>query len=174
MAADIRIGRVQPGQGLELRALRLQALVDTPIAFDESAEDAARRPESHWHETAASWSEGCTSALFAADQAGRWVGVAGGFHHDTGSTRIFAVFIDPPARGQRLLEALIGAVSAWSVNCGRHTLTLEVATENSRAVAAYHRLGFIETGGARPHPLYPTLTEVEMTRPAIAVASAPS
>lgn len=124
------------------------------------------RPDADWHNTAAVHSAGCQSALFIAERTDEWVGVAGGFAHDDGTTTIFAVFIDPAARGEQILEALLDAVASWSLACGRETLMLEVAVQNPRALAAYHRLGFVKTGQSRAHPLYPEVTEVAMTRPA--------
>jgi ribosomal protein S18 acetylase RimI-like enzyme len=44
-------------------------------------------------------------------------------------------------------------------------LVLEVAKENERAVAAYRRMGFTPTGHTHRHPLYPEITEMEMSRP---------
>jgi ribosomal protein S18 acetylase RimI-like enzyme len=43
---------------------------------------------------------------------------------------------------------------------------LEVVVGNDRAVRAYRRLGFAETGVRVPHPVLPALTELQMRRPA--------
>ena len=43
---------------------------------------------------------------------------------------------------------------------------LEVVVGNDRAVRAYERLGFVDTGVRVPHPTVPTLTELQMRRPA--------
>lgn len=160
------VRRIRADEGILWRALRLRALADTPIAFIDTVGQASLRPDADWDAAAATHSTGCGSALFIAERAGDWVGVAGGFADDAGATTVFTVFVEPAARGQRVLEALLGAVTAWSVSCGRSTLTLEVAAQNLRAVAAYRRLGFTETGRARRHPLYREVTEIEMTRPA--------
>jgi len=163
-AAAVR--RIRAEEGPRWRALRLRALADAPIAFMDTVEQASLRPDSAWHDAAVAHSTGCRSALFIAERAGVWVGVAGGFIDDDGDTTIFTVFVDPEARGQQVLESLLDAVAAWSLSCGRETLRLEVAVQNPRALAAYRRLGFTETGRSRAHPLYPEVTEVEMTRPA--------
>jgi len=166
MTEPATVRRIQADEGLRWRALRLRALADTPIAFVDTVEQASLRPDADWDNTAAVHSVGCQSALFIAERSAEWVGVAGGFAHDDGTTTIFTVFIEPAARGQRILEALLDAVTAWSLGCGRKNLSLEVAVQNPRALAAYHRLGFTENGKIRPHPLYPDVTEIEMTRPA--------
>jgi ribosomal protein S18 acetylase RimI-like enzyme len=45
-------------------------------------------------------------------------------------------------------------------------LELEVVTSNLRAIRAYQRLGFVDTGRRARHPTVPVLTELTMTRPA--------
>jgi len=57
-------------------------------------------------------------------------------------------------------------VAAWSRAVGRPELMLEVVTGNDRAVRAYERLGFVDTGERVPHPTIPVLTEQRMRRPA--------
>lgn len=167
MIEPTTVRRIGADDGLRWRALRLRALADTPIAFVDTVEQARARPDADWHEAAARHAAGCESALFIAERAGEWVGVAGGFAAGEGSSTIFTVFVDPAVRGQHILEALLDAVTEWSVSCGRGTLALEVAVQNPRAIAAYRRLGFTGTGQSRTHPLYPEVTEVEMTRPAV-------
>lgn len=166
MVVATAVRRIRAGEGTRWRALRLRALVDTPIAFVDTVEQAMRRPETEWHDAVTAMATGCQSGLFIAESGDDWVGVAGGFADGDGVTTVFTVFIDPAARGQQVLEALLDAVTEWSVSCGRETLTLEVALQNPRALAAYHRLGFVLTGESQPHPLYPEVTEVAMTRPA--------
>ena len=43
---------------------------------------------------------------------------------------------------------------------------LEVVVGNNRAVRAYEKLGFVDTGVRVPHPMLPTLTELQMRRSA--------
>ena len=171
MPADVTVRRIRADEGLRWRALRLRALADSPVAFVDTVEQASARPDSDWHDRVRALSAGCRSALFVAESTGAhgddaWVGVAGGFADEAGNTTVFTVFIDPAMRGQGILEKLIAAVAEWSIGCGRTMLSLEVAVQNPRAHAAYKRLGFVPTGRSRPHPLFPDVVEVEMTRPA--------
>lgn len=171
MQVDVTVRRIRADEGLRWRALRLRALADTPVAFVDTVETASARPDSHWHDRAAELSQGCRAALFVAEAdteegSGAWVGVAGGFADEAGNTTVFTVFIEPAMRGQGVLEKLIAAVARWSIGCGRDTLSLDVAVQTPRAHAAYRRLGFVATGRSSAHPLYPDVTEIEMTRPA--------
>ena len=47
---------------------------------------------------------------------------------------------------------------------GRPELLLEVVVGNGRAVRAYEKLGFADTGVRLPHPTVPVLTELQMRR----------
>jgi predicted GNAT family acetyltransferase len=82
-------------------------------------------------------------------------------------TVVFAVYVTPAHRGGTVLPDLIDTVAAWSVAAGRPGLMLEVVVGNDRAVRAYERLGFCDTGVRVPHPTVPALTELQMRRPAI-------
>jgi predicted GNAT family acetyltransferase len=79
---------------------------------------------------------------------------------------IFAVYVTPAWRGTGLLGRLVDGVAAWSLECGRPELMLEVVVGNDRAYRAYRKLGFTETGVRVPHPTIPGLTELQMRRKA--------
>ncbi|WP_025618556.1 GNAT family N-acetyltransferase [Salinispora cortesiana] len=167
-AQRARVRRVQPADAARMRALRLEMLADAPLAFLETIADAAARPHTDYAARIAYTSAGITDAQFVADPSGRLVGHAGGTvaPDEPGLTVIFAVYITPSWRGSGLLPDLIDAVAGWSRACGRPELMLEVVVGNERAYRAYRRLGFIDTGLRLPHPTIPTLTELQMRRPA--------
>jgi GNAT superfamily N-acetyltransferase len=81
-------------------------------------------------------------------------------------TVVFAVYVTPARRGTGVLAALVEAVAGWSRDCSRPELMLEVVVGNERAVRAYERLGFADTGVRVPHPVVPALTELQMRRSA--------
>jgi len=160
------IRRIRPDDGPAWRALRLEMLADTPIAYVETVDQAETRPVESWSERAASRAAGDREATFLAESAGQIVASAGGMTDERGRTIIVSVYITPAFRGTGLIGRLVEEIAAWSLAAGRKDLVLDVAMENPRAVAAYARLGFVPTGGTTPHPLYPDVTEQEMVRPA--------
>lgn len=163
-----RVRRVRPADAARMRALRLEMLADAPLAFLETLADAAARPHADYAARIAYTATGSTNAQFVADPSGRLVGHAGGTAtpDEPGLTVIFAVYITPSWRRSGLLPDLIDAVAGWSRACGRPELMLEVVVGNERAYRAYRRLGFVDTGRRLPHPTIPTLTELQMRRPA--------
>lgn len=162
------VHRVTPGDAARMRALRLEMLADSPLAFLETLAQAAARPHEDFRRRIVQASAGRSVAQFVADPGGPLVGHAGGtvLPEEPGTTVVFAVYITPARRGTGVLESLIDAVARWSKSAGRSELMLEVVVGNDRAVRAYQKLGFTDTGVRVPHPVVPELRELQMRRPA--------
>ena len=160
------VRRVTVDDAARMRALRLEMLADSPLAFLETLAQAAARPHEAYRARVAQASRGGQVAQFIADPGGRLIGHAGGtvMPDDPATTVIFAVYLTPAYRGGGVLPDLIDAVAEWSRDCGRDELMLEVVTGNDRAVRAYEKLGFEEYGDPVPHPVIPVLTERRMRR----------
>lgn len=167
-SAPMTVRRIRPQDAARMRALRLEMLADSPLAFLEKLADAAARPHAEFAARVARNATGPYCAQFVADTGRRLVGHAGGMAapDEPGVTVIFAVYVTPAHRGTGLVERLIDAVAAWSRACGRPELLLEVVVGNYRAIRAYERLGFVDTGIRMPHPVLPALTELQMRRAA--------
>jgi ribosomal protein S18 acetylase RimI-like enzyme len=160
------VRRVRPDDSARMRALRLEMLADTPLAFLETLAEAAARPHDEFRARVARNAVGDAVSQFVAEVDGRFVGHAGGVAalQEPDLTVIFAVYITPEYRGSGLLAHLVDAVAAWSRAAGRPELLLEVVTGNVRALRAYRRLGFVDTGVRAPHPTVHGLTELQMRR----------
>jgi len=165
---DVVIRRIRPCDASRFRALRLEMLADTPLAFILTLADAAAMPHAEWVGRATRGSAGVQNAQFIAESGGRLVGNTGAFAHPTDPTRtlLVAVYVSPSHRGGKVLAAMFDAAAAWSRENGRSTLELEVVTTNARAARAYEKLGFVAEGDLVPHPTIRTLREQVMVRPA--------
>ena len=161
------VRRVTLADAAMARALRLEMLADAPLAFLERLDEACAKPHHTFHSMIAERTEGDDAAIFVAAADGRLVGQAGGWTPpgSTGVTVIFAVYLSPAWRRTGLLGRLVDAVAGWSLAAGRPVLELEVVNGNHRAVRAYQRLGFVDTGQRSRHPRIPVLTELRMRRP---------
>jgi RimJ/RimL family protein N-acetyltransferase len=164
------VHRITPADAARMRALRLEMLADSPLAFLETVAQAAARPHEDFRRRIMQASTGRSLAQFVADpgRRARLIGHAGGtvLPEDGHTTVVFAVYITPSWRGTGVLADLIDAVAEWSRAVGRPELMLEVVVGNDRAVRAYERLGFADTGVRVPHPVNPALTELQMRRSA--------
>ena len=70
------VRRIRADEGLRLRALRLRALAEAPMAYSSTLAREQRYPDDVWRERAVGASIGCDRATFIAEHDGRWVGLA--------------------------------------------------------------------------------------------------
>ncbi|RFA23688.1 hypothetical protein B7R25_00335 [Subtercola boreus] len=142
-------------------------LADTPIAFGETLATAESLGESTWRERARRGENTRGTALVAIDEAagGRWVGTMGGYL-DPAGPMLVGVFVSPAWRGATsgVTDALLQRVEEWA-RTESDALLLHVHSENSRAIAAYRRRGYVETGRLFPYILNPHQRELEMRKP---------
>jgi RimJ/RimL family protein N-acetyltransferase len=163
--ARVHVRRVRAGDWQQLRALRLEALADTPLAFLELYSDAARRDEGSWRRRAEGSAAGEDSAMFiAAEASGEWIGMLGVYRDTPGDAQVVSVYVAPHARGQGVLDELLDQAERWALSVGLHRLRLLVHEDNARALAAYGRLGFTPTGRSFPDPRDKTRRESELTK----------
>jgi GNAT superfamily N-acetyltransferase len=148
----------------EYRALRMEMIADTPMAFGESLEMVTARDERGWRERAGNNSE--TSIRLAAITAeGTWVGSMGAYVDRVDGLTLVGVYVAPRHRGDQagVTSALIDAVEDWARERADQ-IRLDVHESNSRARAAYAKRGYVETGRTKPYPLDPAHNEVEMIK----------
>ncbi|GAA4594019.1 RimJ/RimL family protein N-acetyltransferase [Actinoplanes octamycinicus] len=161
------VRRVTPRDAGRMRALRLEMLADSPLAFLETLAQAAARSHEGYAQRLGMSADGPELSQFIADPGdGPLLGHAGGtaIPDEPHVTVVFSVYLTPAVRGGKLLAQLVDAVADWSTAAGRHELMLEVVVGNGRAVRAYEKLGFQDTGVRLPHPTVPVLTQLQMRR----------
>ena len=180
MTAPYPVRPVRAHEWRELRALRLEALQDesAPMAFLESYDAAAARPDGPWQEYArASAVDGpaAVSRQFVATaEDGTWVGSvvalverAGTRDHE-GTTieqdggHMVAVYLRPEHRGRGVMERLFAAAADWLRALGLPRIRLYVHADNARAQGLYARVGFRPTGATFTGSIGP---EIEMAMP---------
>ena len=147
-----------------MRALRLEALEDTPLGYLETLAAAREEHDEAWQARAARGAEGGPSFQVMAWEGDRPVGNCVCFLRD-GAAWLAAVYVTPGHRGTGLLDRLVGHCAAWGREQGCTLLRLEVHEDNAPALAAYARLGFRDTGERGPYPLPPGGEELVMERP---------
>jgi ribosomal protein S18 acetylase RimI-like enzyme len=160
----VEVRRATPADWPRLKALRLEALADTPIGFLETLEQAEQLDDGVWQARAARGAEGGDSLQVVAWDGARPVGTCVSFVGD-GRAWLVAVYVSPTARGRGLLGELVQRCADWARERGQPELVLEVHEDNARARAAYDKVGFVETGASRPYPLNPSRSELEMVLP---------
>ena len=165
--SPVRVDRIRPQDWRAWRAIRLEALEDTPIGFLTQLAEAERWPDEVWQERAASAAEGDSSGLWLAWDGERPIGCTGAMRDEQGvAALLIAVYVTPSARGGDVFDRLTAAVEQWARSLSGVTeLRLEVHEDNARARRAYAKRGFTETGQTAPYGPDPTRSELMMVRP---------
>jgi RimJ/RimL family protein N-acetyltransferase len=133
------------------RALRLQALADSPEAFGGDYAEESQRPL----ETFTSQLTG--SAVFGAFIDGALQGLAGLFWDEGAKRRhignLYTVYLAPQARGTGCALPLIEAVLDHARYLGKVQVYLGVGAANKPALRLYQKAGF-EIYGTEPRALF--------------------
>ena len=161
----VLVRRVVEADWAALRAIRLEMLADSPVAYMETLDDAQARTEGEWRFRAKRGSAGADNLGLAAvdDSTGRWLGYLACFVDGPGRGHVVSVYITPAERGTGLATRLMDGVVAWARDEARlDRLHLHVHEHNPRAAAFYRRYGFTETGNTMPYDLDPRTVEIEM------------
>ncbi len=136
------------------RRLRMAALVESPLAFGERVEDAARRSDADWDTLAERLAAQTTMAMVVAEREGEPIGMTFVFNddaHDDG-VRIGGMWVAPTCRRQRFGKDLVRLACDWARALGRFTLRLWVGADMTETMAFYRRCGFEATGVSKPFP----------------------
>ena len=150
----------------EVRALRLEMLEDTPIAYGETLEQATRLPEAEWRMRGRRGQEPRSASFVAVDDASlAWVGTMGGYLPPTGLPLLVGVYVAPGFRGAvpGVADRLLTAVESWARGYDT-SIALHVHEDNARAIRFYERHGYADTGRRLDYELAPGAREHEMTK----------
>lgn len=125
-----------------LRAIRLEALADSPQAYGSSYEETSAWSNRHWRALCRQWN------YYLAEHEGRVVGVASGGTNNVhpGTRWLYGMYLSPSARGTGVAQQLVEAVESWARDEGVDSLFLHVAEPMARARAFYEKEGFVLTG----------------------------
>ncbi len=170
---SVKILRAEPEDWERLRDIRLRALQDAPEAFGSTHEREAAHTEDAWRNFAIGWEGTARQAAFVAtDDDGGWLGVALGAvrQADTSLANLYAMWVDPAARGMGAGRRIVEAVATWAAGTGAERLELCVTESNEVAVALYRTAGFEPTGGRGELRPGSGVTTVTLRRP-LAVAA---
>jgi len=158
--ADINVRRGGPADAQALRALRLEALADTPEAYGSTYEESVRWSDERWSAAASEWN------FFLGEHDGAVRGMASGGRHDEhpGTFWLFAMYVSPASRGSGLAGRLVDAVAQWAIDEGGDALYLHVTSSVARARAFYTKVGFRLTGEEITMARDPSLHLVSMVK----------
>jgi GNAT superfamily N-acetyltransferase len=140
--STLSIRHCGPDDWRDLRAIRLEALADTPDAYGSTYEESSRWSDAQWKKAASSWQ------YYLADRDGRVVGMISGGLNDAypGTRWLYGMYVTPSERGTGTAAQLVRAIDDWASAHGVDEVYLHVTTTVPRARAFYERIGFRPTG----------------------------
>jgi GNAT superfamily N-acetyltransferase len=143
-----------------LRAIRLEALLDSPEAYGSTYEEARTWADRHWKALARQWN------YYLGELDGRVVGVASGGTNEShpGTRWLYGMYVSPSARGSGVADQLVVAVEQWTREQGVDKLYLHVAGPMSRARAFYESVGFAMNGDVMNMARDPTIQLATMVK----------
>ena len=136
------VRRAVIGDELVLRALRLQALTDSPRAFSSTYDREVAR-------TAEDWRRWLTPGVtFLLEAAGEPRGLVASIRDadDFSVVHLMAMWVHPDLRGTGAAQALVTSVKTWAAEVGATQVRLNVVESNGRARQCYEHAGFRATG----------------------------
>jgi len=161
----VTLERITVENAAVYRAIRLQALLDSPLAFCSTHAGESRLSDADWKQRVAEM-DGESAVGFLALDAGEPCGLVRGYLDETDPRIAFLVsmWVAPSHRRSGVGAALVEAIQHWAAGRRAHQLRLTVISGNAPAIAFYQRLGFTMTGKTDPYPNDPALTQYEMAR----------
>lgn len=130
-----------------LRAIRLEALADSPTAFITTLEEANGYPDAVWVDRSTEDPEG-GQATFLAVGKDRCRGMVIGLDRSSSGREVVAivsVYVAPDVRRSGVGDALMDAVEAWARERGSEVTSLWVVEGNDGARGFYEARGYRAT-----------------------------
>ncbi len=141
---------VARAEAARLRALRLRALEHDPDGFGATLAEERARPDAWWDDWARASEKGREQRTFAVvgeedDDGTGFLGLALVRVDDeaAGIAGLYAMWLDPAARGRGMAGALCDACAEWASARGCRVLRLSVFAPNVVARRAYAAAGFV-------------------------------
>ncbi len=161
----IAIEPIGPRNAETFKAIRLRALLDTPIAFGSTYARESQFTNAEWTERVGRWN-GEKGIGYLAMDGDIACGIAGGLleKQDATQASLVSMWTAPSHRQRGVGRLLVDEVIGWAQSRGVRRMLLMVTSSNEPAIRFYKRLGFTLTGRTEPYPNDPALIELEMWR----------
>jgi RimJ/RimL family protein N-acetyltransferase len=156
------IRRLNLGEGQFYRAVRLEALRESPDAFSSRYDDAVARSDQSWADQADSSAMGSDRATFVAIED-RPVGLAALYRDesDLNVGELMQMWVAPVVRGKSTATDLLLEIFRWAGSNRFSQVKAEVMRNNARALRFYERFGFTVSADESVH----SASSVVLTKP---------
>jgi GNAT superfamily N-acetyltransferase len=101
-----------------LKAVRLEALQDSPHAFASSYSEAIDLPDSYWLDIVQCKGSYKSSKSFMGEDGGKPIAMAACFPESAEKYRLIAMWVDPSSRSTGVGSEILNFVESWASNQG--------------------------------------------------------
>lgn len=141
------VRQLTTGDADAYRAIRLEALADSPAAFGDAVEDAQARAARYWQELLGDRPDRVFFGAFASDRLVGTVNIA----RDKGAKLqhkcwLYGMYVNAQARGTGCGSRLVDRAIERAREIGALQIHLGVGTHNDVAKRLYERAGFVAYG----------------------------
>lgn len=159
---------ITPRNAMLFKAVRLQALQESPGAFGSTYARESQFSDDEWSARIARW-DGDKGIGFLAMDLASPCGLAGGLldENHPSQVQLVSMWTAPTHRRQGVGRMLVNEVLSWARSRGAETLTLMVTSGNEPAIRFYERLGFVQTGRTEPYANDSGWIKYEMAMPIV-------
>jgi GNAT superfamily N-acetyltransferase len=136
------------------------------MEFGSTYEREAAYTDDDWADWAARDSSGGEAATMLAFRGDEAVGVVAAYRDDDEAPlfHVFAMWVDPAARGHGLGRRLLGAIEDWIATSGGMSVQLSVADTARAARTLYETAGYVADGDESPSPHTPGVVHISMRK----------
>ena len=144
--AEVEIRKLKVSDWGLYKAIRIDALLDSPEAFGSSYEIESAYDDHKWQDILGA------SSIFVAFQDKIPACLVGSFSKTETPTEcyLFSLWVNPTYRNQKIGKKLIEYLISWSKSQDATKIVAGYSDENIDSFGFYSKLGFVRTGEKKP------------------------
>jgi RimJ/RimL family protein N-acetyltransferase len=146
------------------RDLRLQALQESPAAFDQTYQEEAEQPIAYWQALVLGVTPPSNNTMLIAVKGQEPVAVVYGFNKGKGAGSFGGMWVAQQYRQQGIASELVASIFQWAKKSGITTLRIWNVEGNEAAQNLYQKFGFQVTGETRKLETKPERVIIQLER----------
>lgn len=147
-----------------LKAVRLEALQESPQAFASNYSEVKDEPADYWLDIVQCKGRYKNSKSFIGEEEGNPIAMAACYPESSEEFRLIAMWVNPDVRFAGVGSAILSIVECWASSQGAKELIAAVYSDNSTAIDFYRNQGFIEIEEERQSGLGKNKFELQLTK----------
>ncbi|MCP4750725.1 MAG: GNAT family N-acetyltransferase [Proteobacteria bacterium] len=138
---------IELGDWLRFKRIRLEALLESPLAFGRTYDEESGMDDPQWKNRARRYIEDPDTLFLIGFDNATAMAMAGCFRDKKkkGVSNIYSLWLDPKLRGGDIAKKFLFMLEGWSATNGMPIMEGFVTENNRKARVFYKKSGFVET-----------------------------